>query len=348
MSATSAYRGCTPHFEGEGRVVRETQVKMHRMIDEEFEVRGGDDNDSSGDSSDLFSVDLFPGSVLYFPPGTWHRVETVGDSASLSINFSLVPLTYHQLLTRSLSHFMMSCASEPRFRQPVTFGGGQQHPHQVIRQLAGKVKWFIDKCVEHHPQCVVPDSFGGEGDDGDDGDDGDGDQDDVVIIEQFTVPPSSPSASTPITTSTSFFFNPLSVLLAEEDVCATSSTPTSSSSSSSFILHTNFGGESSAASSSSFASMQRVVLRCEREGTGKVVEGVRRVRRERRRKKENGNEMMDDIIEFGIGDVKEMVMMVNRNESESENESEITSTTTFIIPILKVLLYFGWLVVSVT
>ncbi|KAG8462201.1 hypothetical protein KFE25_011651 [Diacronema lutheri] len=84
-------RGATAHYARAGNL--EQQLAVHRLQQPAFAL-DRDATNALGASAE--SVTLVAGSVLYFPAGMWHRVEC--DEDSLSLNLSLIGLTYAELV----------------------------------------------------------------------------------------------------------------------------------------------------------------------------------------------------------------------------------------------------------
>lgn len=110
----SPIRGATPHYKNIDTF--EQQLKIHRLQDPSFEVFN-----EEGFFDEAETVELVPGSVLYFPAGMWHRVECTEDS--VSVNISLMPSTYGDALISSLSHSLLS---DERFREGVRVNDFEQ------------------------------------------------------------------------------------------------------------------------------------------------------------------------------------------------------------------------------
>lgn len=83
------------------------------MEPEEFlAAQGGEGEEPSA----LETVVLEPGDILFHPSGVWHRVETLPGSSSLSINFSLFPQSYGELMSETLQTMLMR---HSHWRRPV-------------------------------------------------------------------------------------------------------------------------------------------------------------------------------------------------------------------------------------
>ena len=105
-SVPGAVRGVTPHY-ALGPDVVEQQTKVHTLADADFVMQPPP---SFFDGAP--SVLLAPGDTFYFPPGMWHQVEAVGDS--LSINLSLVTLSWGEYAAGAVRHLLMRDAAARR------------------------------------------------------------------------------------------------------------------------------------------------------------------------------------------------------------------------------------------
>ena len=76
----------------------EEQWKVHRTGDPSVQL----EPPSGASSPAVQTVSVEAGDVLYHPAGCWHQVECSEDS--LSINISLFPLTWADLVTCALQH----------------------------------------------------------------------------------------------------------------------------------------------------------------------------------------------------------------------------------------------------
>jgi len=86
------HRSCATHFTktSDHRRVLHDQVKLHKLHDVTF--------DGTVDMSQVISVTLCPGDVLYHPAGIWHEVSVASECASVSINLSFFPMSWGDLL----------------------------------------------------------------------------------------------------------------------------------------------------------------------------------------------------------------------------------------------------------
>ncbi|OQR92316.1 hypothetical protein ACHHYP_03810 [Achlya hypogyna] len=94
-------RGCTPHYKTQDVV--EQQLKLHRMADPAFPYHP----DVAADGSDVVSVTLTPGSMLYFPGGMWHRVECADDEDSISMNLSMFSTPYADVVADAVRQLLL-------------------------------------------------------------------------------------------------------------------------------------------------------------------------------------------------------------------------------------------------
>ena len=80
------------------------------------------------------TVTLEPGDVLYHPAGVWHSVETpAGGENALSINFSLFPMTWAELMTETLQTLLLRSS---HWRRPVSVGPGGRGGVAAVRAKA--------------------------------------------------------------------------------------------------------------------------------------------------------------------------------------------------------------------
>mmetsp|Transcript_19354 Transcript_19354/g.38840 ORF Transcript_19354/g.38840 Transcript_19354/m.38840 type:complete len:692 (+) Transcript_19354:62-2137(+) len=105
-------RATTPHYCREASVV-ENQLKVARMSRKNYGFEY-DDNNTLGEEKEIY---LYPGDVLYFPSGMWHKVESV--EAGVSMNVSLMGTTWASLVCNSLQHLLLG--QDERWREVVTF-----------------------------------------------------------------------------------------------------------------------------------------------------------------------------------------------------------------------------------
>ncbi|MFQ5566692.1 MAG: JmjC domain-containing protein, partial [Paracoccaceae bacterium] len=84
------------------------------------------------------SLEMAPGSVLFFQRGTWHRTHSGGDS--LSISFVLEPPTAAECVLRQLRDVMLQ---DPRWRKPLygAWGSGprSEAAHRETGELLAQV-----------------------------------------------------------------------------------------------------------------------------------------------------------------------------------------------------------------
>ena len=102
-------RGCTPQWGAASAAVRtaaEQQAKLHAQ-----HASGGTFEAAPPDAffADADEVVVRPGSVLYVPAGTWHRVEC--DEDSLSINVSLMGTTWADHVADALRQRLLTHAA---------------------------------------------------------------------------------------------------------------------------------------------------------------------------------------------------------------------------------------------
>jgi len=216
----NVYRGTTPHYGNRSESdmeSKECQIKLHTAECASFDYERWRQFEVEQRFRDKIKViELTPGSVLYFPSGQWHKVETVSEE-SLSINLSIVPMTYSQLLGNAINHFM---SVQPQFRTPILYND-MAHTNTVLKTLCHDLQQFVST-MSAHPSCVVPHSFSNhsltanntvciEMVDFDDADDEEDEEDDDVADQHTAKPPV-------ITQDTKFVINPLAIVIPSEAV----------------------------------------------------------------------------------------------------------------------------------
>ena len=101
-------RGCTPQWGATSHAVRtaaEQQAKLHSQ-----HASGPFDPAPAADFwADAEEVTLTPGTMLYVPAGTWHRVECVEDS--VSINVSLMGASWADVVADALRQRLLAARS---------------------------------------------------------------------------------------------------------------------------------------------------------------------------------------------------------------------------------------------
>ncbi|KAL9181801.1 hypothetical protein ACHAXT_012144 [Thalassiosira profunda] len=150
-------RATTPHYAREGSVV-ENQLKLARLsclggnavrnlTPGEVDATEGPygfeygDNNAYGPEE---TIVVYPGDVLYFPSGMWHRVESIEPGVSL--NVSLMGTTYATLVAEALQHLMVG--SDERWREIVTSrpgDDGTQRLQGLLNGLSGLVERFVNE-----------------------------------------------------------------------------------------------------------------------------------------------------------------------------------------------------------
>ena len=156
-------RGCTPQWGRSSDLVRsagEQQAKLHQQHHQaadttaasssiEAQLATGAVEASSTDPlwSDAEVVTLKPGSVLYVPAGTWHRVEC--DADSISINISLMGASYADLIVDAVRQ-RLRC--HPSARAPICFRSITDGRRQLSRLLS----LTQDELSALTPQILLP------------------------------------------------------------------------------------------------------------------------------------------------------------------------------------------------
>jgi hypothetical protein len=105
------------------------------------------------------TVTLYPGDVLYFPAGMWHKVETLEDG--ISLNVSLMGTTYAKLVCESLHHLLLG-SGDNGWREivqvrPSTTNNGGCEIGRLQGLLAGLGR-LVDDFVTNKggAQCLLP------------------------------------------------------------------------------------------------------------------------------------------------------------------------------------------------
>ncbi|KAL7462507.1 hypothetical protein ACHAXS_002890, partial [Conticribra weissflogii] len=142
-------RATTPHYCREASVV-ENQLKVARMSCKDYGFEY-DHNNTLGEEKEIY---LYPGDVLYFPSGMWHKVESV--EAGVSMNVSLMGTTWASLVCNSLQHLLLG--HDERWREVVTFratsvgsnpsGGddGVRRLQTLLGELPEIIQKFTNEC----------------------------------------------------------------------------------------------------------------------------------------------------------------------------------------------------------
>ena len=89
------------------------------------------------------TVTLYPGDVLYFSSGMWHRVETVEPGVSL--NVSLMETTYATLVCDALQHLLVG--KDQGWREVVTSRPGVEDGAERLQGLLGGLSQLVDDFV---------------------------------------------------------------------------------------------------------------------------------------------------------------------------------------------------------
>jgi hypothetical protein len=164
-------RGTTPHFVRDVGVV-EDQLKAARLLchpssssstssscyTKNSSEYGFEYNNSNAYGPEQ-TVTLYPGDVLYFPAGMWHKVETLEDG--ISLNVSLMGTTYAKLVCDSLHHLLLS-SGDNGWREivqvrPSTTNDGGGEIGRLQGLLAGLGR-LVDDFVTNKggAQCLLP------------------------------------------------------------------------------------------------------------------------------------------------------------------------------------------------
>jgi Cupin-like domain len=186
-------RGCTPHYQSPETV--ESQLKAGYLFDKKFmfgQPRAG--VNAKGKEQ---SVILKPGDVLYFPAGSWHKVETL--EPGVSINVSLMATNYAEIISRSVYHYLFRDA---RFRQPIinnsVTNSATDHLQELLKDLPTLVQRLckpngegaqdiLPPALQFPPMFREEDSDMSDEDDDDEEEDDDEDEDDGEENDDFVI-----------------------------------------------------------------------------------------------------------------------------------------------------------------
>lgn len=142
------HRGFAPHFKNVQ--VLHTQTHIAKCADQSF------DGLPRNIDEVCETVVLQPGDVLYHPAGYWHKVETIGvgedTTNSLSINISLFPQSWGEMIAESLAQGMISV---PALRQSVRFDSIIEGQHMLQERLKQAVQ-VLNSLLPAH---VLPESL---------------------------------------------------------------------------------------------------------------------------------------------------------------------------------------------
>ena len=352
-SFSNVYRGYTPHYSNNNYIdlnSKECQIKLHKSQYPKFNAnqwKEFDDLNNKKYCDEIKIIDLKPGSTLYFPSGMWHKVETISDK-SLSINLSIIPMTYGQLINNAINHYM---AIDPIFREPILHNNNNNNK-TIINKLSNKIQVFLSN-INKYPSCLIPPSFSNDSlssnntvciemVDFDENDQDDDKYKNTIKPPEITI------------NSNNIIINPLSVIIPFNDIY-----PQKQSSQinkiqdlgekfatfddletkyddneddydeddaddnnnqepvlKQYILHINFG------EADSFASVSRVILQCKNELTIKIIDWICDLR-----KKKKDTLTNNEMITFSAKDITTYI------DSKASN----------IFHVLRVLTFFGFL-----
>jgi len=146
-------RGCTPHYLSPDSV--ESQLKAARLSNPDFQFgwpNGSDMKNSYGEEQEVI---MNPGDMLYFPAGMWHSVETIEEG--ISINISLMSVNYASLVSSAIHHILIK---KEAWRQSVVDNSGLCGPNNatetldlLIQQLPQLIQSFVD---ENGSNSILP------------------------------------------------------------------------------------------------------------------------------------------------------------------------------------------------
>ena len=120
-----------------------------RPDDEAFPQMAGGFPDSHDAAFESF--DLEPGSVLFFPRGTWHRTYASGDS--LAVAFIIEPPSAADCVLRQLRYLLLQ---DPSWRQPLygTWGSGAEQA-AALQSLTELLAGLPDLAEAVTPELVA-------------------------------------------------------------------------------------------------------------------------------------------------------------------------------------------------
>lgn len=142
-------RGATPHYVTTSNY--EEQMKVNRMLDPDFERFPQHLDDDL--ENPVRSVTLYPGSVLYFPSGMWHRVETIEDS--ISINVSLTSASWGDVFSKAFHQIL---SQDARWRSTIngvfSLQDAQNQLNDLIKTIPEKMDQLLNQSTIIAPNLV--------------------------------------------------------------------------------------------------------------------------------------------------------------------------------------------------
>lgn len=153
--------GVTPHYAADDHVTQQNEMKQHLSAQGAAPVsEQRTHTDYRPDDSffeDAEEILMFPGDVLYFPSGMWHKVQTLSKEDSISINLSLTPRRWGDEVVDFLKHKVfrqpemrkkiVGIHSEEEWKNAFTaalkeavaaFQDGKNLPPPLLKQRAGR------------------------------------------------------------------------------------------------------------------------------------------------------------------------------------------------------------------
>jgi hypothetical protein len=116
-------RACTPHYHAnEG--VEEMQAKAHLI---------GENADLMKIPTEWEEIILNEGDVLYHPAGVWHKVETLTES--VSINISLVGLSWAELMSEAVFHLLARKSEMRRMMSILSTNHANEQANDALNYL---------------------------------------------------------------------------------------------------------------------------------------------------------------------------------------------------------------------
>ena len=97
---------------------------------------------------------LRPGSTMYLPAGVWHRVEAEEETGSLSINFSLAPQRWADLLAARIAPVLWNL---PRWRAPIVCGSTHDETRATLNTMLPEAAAAITSLLD--AQVLLPDGL---------------------------------------------------------------------------------------------------------------------------------------------------------------------------------------------
>ena len=97
---------------------------------------------------------LRPGSTMYLPAGTWHRVEAQDEAGSLSVNFSMAPARWVDLIAARLAPALWAL---PEWRAPIVCSQSPAATRAGLARMLPAASAAIAKVLD--PRVLLPDGL---------------------------------------------------------------------------------------------------------------------------------------------------------------------------------------------